>query len=66
VLVEIAADLGIAGDAELALGFAAAMEQTVGRRLLLVVLALDGFARFAKVDDVTHALSHPLPSMVSE
>jgi hypothetical protein len=54
VLVEIAVGFGIARLVETALGFAAAVEKTVGGSSLLFEPPLSLFARPAKLDDVAH------------
>ena len=54
MLIEYAAGLGVARSVELALGVAATMEQTVGRRPLPVMLALGVFASFAKHKENGH------------
>jgi hypothetical protein len=54
MLVELAAGLRVARGLEIAFGFAAAMQKTIGPRALLLALPFRPFARFTKFDDVTH------------
>jgi hypothetical protein len=61
VLIEIAVDLRVTRCVELAFGFAAAVEEAVGARPLVIGLPPGRLARFAKADEVTH----PLPSIVT-
>jgi hypothetical protein len=54
VLVELAAGLRVTRCLEIAFGFASAMQNTIGRRALLLALPFRSLARFTKFDDVTH------------
>jgi hypothetical protein len=54
VALEVAAGLLLSFGFELALGFAAAMQKSIGGSLSFTELSLGPLARSAKVDDVAH------------
>jgi hypothetical protein len=56
VVVETALSFRRARSLKLAIGFAAAMAQAVGRRLFRVVFTLGLLARLAKIDNLAHRL----------